>query len=287
MHDTHANAIHSHFSFFGEFLEEGLAHLLEHFGLSEAFSHFTAHTVSDFLNVALLLLIVVAAVGYLQTYVPYDSMRAKLKRLKGFGGFLLAIALGVLSPFCSCSVIPVLMGFLATGVPLSFCIAFLSSASALNITALSAILTTLPPWFAATYIVCAIAAAVISALTVSALGGERDVRMDRLLAEHHHEHHESTQTGRLRKAICSAWLTFSRVWPYLLIGVALSAALTVFVPAELIENMLGTSAAALPIATLIGGALHADAFSILPITGTLLSFSAPVALTFLLSSMLF
>ena len=95
--------------------------LLNNIGLAEKLNHFIVHALMDFLEISLLLLIVVTLVTYLQTYIPFDKMRRKLQKLRGLPGMLLALVLGALSPFCSCTIIPILMGFLAAGVPLSCC----------------------------------------------------------------------------------------------------------------------------------------------------------------------
>lgn len=278
---------HHHLGLLGAWFEEPLEALLERAGLSEAATHFCIHALTDFLEIALLLLLVVTVVSYLQTYIPYDRMREKLKRLRGLAGYVLALGLGMLSPFCSCSIIPIMMGFLVTGVPLSFCLVFLTSASCLNLTALSAIFASFETRFAVMYVVCALCICVVNAVALTLLGSESLVRMDKLRAEHHHHHDENSLGTRLNKAICSAFLTFRSVWLFLLIGVTISSAISAFVPQELIEHALSGNALALPLATLIGGCLHSDVFSILPLVLTVHAYSPAVALTFLLSVMLF
>lgn len=277
---------HQHFGLFGAWIEEPLEGLLERAGLSESLTHFLTHSLTDFLEIAVLLLVVVAAVSYLQTYIPYDRMKDKLKRLRGLPGYVLALALGMLSPFCSCSIIPIMMGFLVSGVPLSFCLAFLTSASCLNLTALSAIFARFDLKFAVLYAVCGLVICVVNAAVLGPTG-EQLVRLDKLLAVHHHHHDENTVGSRLNKALCSAGLTFRNVWLFLLIGVLVSSAIAVFVPQQWIEAALSGNVLALPLATLIGGCLHSDVFSVLPIVQTAYAYSPAVALTFLLSTMLF
>ena len=277
---------HQHFGLFGAWIEEPLEGLLERAGLSESLTHFLTHSLTDFLEIAVLLLVVVAAVSYLQTYIPYDRMKDKLKRLRGLPGYVLALALGMLSPFCSCSIIPIMMGFLVSGVPLSFCLAFLTSASCLNLTALSAIFARFDLKFAVLYAVCGLVICVVNAAVLGPTG-EQLVRLDKLLAVRHHHHDENTVGSRLNKALCSAGLTFRNVWLFLLIGVLVSSAIAVFVPQQWIEAALSGNVLALPLATLIGGCLHSDVFSVLPIVQTAYAYSPAVALTFLLATMLF
>lgn len=278
---------HHHIGLFGEWIEEPLEHLLENIGLSESITHFTTHALTEFLEIVLLLLVVVAAISYVQTYIPYDRMKAKLMRLRGPAGYLLALALGLLSPFCSCSIIPIMMGFLVSGVPLSFCLAFLTSASCLNLTALSTIFAAFDLRFAVMYTLCGLCICVLNAAILGRTNGEKMLRMDRLRAEHHHHHDENSVGTRLNKALCSAGLTLRNVWFYLLIGVLLSSAISAFVPEARIEGALSGHVLALPLATIIGGCLHSDIFSILPVVQTIFAYSPAVALTFLLSTMLF
>lgn len=283
----HMEHTHHHFGLFGALLEEPLEGLFSQIGLPETVNHFLTHALTDFLEIVLLLLVVVTLVSYLQTYIPYEKMRGKLSRLRGLPGYALALGLGMLSPFCSCSIIPILMGFLVTGVPLSFCLVFLTSASCLNLTALSTIFASFDLRFSLMYLVSGLAICIINAAVLGATGNETLVRMDHLRAEHHHHHDENTVGSRLNKALCSAWLTFRNVWLFLLIGVLVSSAISAFVPQELIARALSGNVLALPLATLIGGCLHSDVFSILPIVETLHTFSPAVALNFLLSVMLF
>ena len=179
------------------------------------------------------------------------------------------------------------MGFLASGVPLPLCLAFLTSASCMNLTALTTLFAQMDLRFSALYLACCLAICALSSVLVGARGAEGLVRLDKLHAEHHHHHDENTARSRLVKALCSAWLTFRSVWPFLLLGVAASAALSAFVPQEWISRALTGNPLALPLAAILGGCLHSDVFSILPIVQTIYAYSPAVSLTFLLSVMLF
>ena len=279
---------HHQFEIFAPLIEEPLEGFLESIGAGELLTHFLVHTLVDLLQIVFLLFVVVTIVSYIQTYIPYEKMKHRLEKLQGVPGVLLSFALGMLSPFCSCSIIPIMMGFLASGVPLSCCLIFLTSASCLNLTALSGIFAAFDLSFSIAYVICAVLITLLSTLILTRfLKSENLVHLEHLQAEHHHHHEEITVGNKLVKALCSAWLTFKEVWLFLLIGVAVSCAVTVFVPEAFIENLLSGNVFSLPLATIIGGCLHSDVFSILPIVLTLLAYSKPVALTFLLSSMLF
>ena len=283
----HAHESAGHFSLVAEPLEALLAPLLEGAGLSEAWTHALVHALADFIDISLLVLLVVAVVSYVQTFIPYEKMRSRLAKLHGWLGCGLALGLGVLSPFCSCSIIPILLGFLAAGVPLPYCLVFLSSASALNLTALGAVFTGFPIRFALWYLLCALAVCLGGSLLAGSFGASSLVRLDRLQVSHAHHHHERAQLGRLRTALCSAGNVYKNVWLFLLLGVVCSTLVAAFVSQDLVRSLLVGNPLALPLATLVGGALHSDVFSILPIAQMLLEHSLPVALCFLLATMLF
>ena len=124
-------------------------------------------------------------------------------------------------------------------------------------------------------------------LLAGSFGASSLVRLDRLQVSHAHHHHERAQLGRLRTALCSAGNVYKNVWLFMLLGVVCSTLVAAFVSQDLVRSLLVGNPLALPLATLVGGALHSDVFSILPIAQMLLEHSLPVALCFLLATMLF
>ena len=197
--------------------------------------------------------------GFTDMY--YERMRERLSRLSGWRGVLPALGLGMLSPFCSCSIIPIMMGFLASGVPLPCCLVFLSSASALNLTALSAVFAGFPLPFALWYVGCALGVSLAASQLAGSFGAASLVHMDRLQVEHSHHHHEQKPMSRLRTALCSAGNVYRNVWLFMLAGVVCSSLLTAFASEETIRALLVGQPLALPLAALAGGVLHSDVFS--------------------------
>ncbi|MDR2514095.1 MAG: permease [Christensenellaceae bacterium] len=277
---------HSHFSLLVGPVEALLEGPLLGRGLPAEGVEIGLHALADFLDISLLLLAAVGLVCFLQTFIPYDRMRERLLRIKGPLGLMLALGLGFFSPFCSCSVIPILMGFLAAGVPLRLCLVFLSSASALNLTALTAVFASFPLPFAVSYALSALLICLLGA-NIAAAGGEKDLKTAALSAQHAHHHHEEKSVGRLWAALCGAGEIYGRVWPFMLLGVALSALITGLLPEERMNGLLIGNPFALPLAVLLGGALHSDVFSISPVVRALLGHSGAVGLGFLLAAMLF
>ena len=126
---------HDH-SFFEELLE-GLTPILRE---GKRRLSFWATCSPDLLQIYLLLLVILFVVFWLQSFVDTGRMQRKLAGLKSVWGYLLAFALGLLSPFCSCGIIPVLMGLVAAGVPVAVCLCMYTTASLMNLTALTALL---------------------------------------------------------------------------------------------------------------------------------------------------
>lgn len=285
MHD-HAQHAHGHISIFEGLFEWLLHEPLEGLGLPHDWTEAIVHLLGEFFDISLLLLVVVFVVCYIQTFIPYEKMRATLSKIRGLPGCALALLLGVASPFCSCSVIPIIIGFLGAGVPLTYCLVYLSAASCLNVTAVSTIFASFPLPFALAYVLCGGLTCVAAAYLTASFGAKKYVRIGKLHGEHEH-HHEEKPVGRLQTALCGAGDVYKSVWLYLLVGVSISAAVSLLASETLLQGLLTNNPFALPLATVIGGALHSDVFSIMPIVQMVFSYSFPVALSLLLGTMLF
>ena len=159
---------------------------------------FLGHLLADAGQIYLMLLVVMFAVFLLQTYIDTDRMQRKLAGLKNIWGYLLAFGLGVISPFCSCSIVPVLMGLIAVGVPMSVCLCMLTTASLLNLTAVTALYSLEGVGFASVYLVCSLVIVALSSFLLSRCD-LRDAARDYHLAEHHHHRDDDPQAQHQRQ----------------------------------------------------------------------------------------
>ncbi len=268
-------------------IAEALERFLEGSSLPEPVREIIEHTVLDFGQILLLLVAVVTLVSFLQTYIPYHKMQHKLQHLNGVGGYTLAVGLGLLSPFCSCTIIPVVMGFVAAGVPLPLVLCFLTTASVINLTSITSLSVMMPLSFTVIYVACGLVLAVGSSLIIQTLKIENPVIGAIKVHEHSHiTSKQNTLTSRIRCAFSNTCHILSQVWLTLLIGVVLSATIMALADAELIAGLLTKSGIlAFLLAVILGGVLHSDVYSTLPIIMLLYQFSPPLALTFLLSVM--
>ncbi len=265
---------------------------------------FLSHLISDTLQIYLMLFLVMFAVFFLQTYVRTDHMKEKLTGLTSIWGYLLATLMGMISPFCSCSIIPVLMGLAAVGVPVSVCLCMLTSASLMNVTALTALFSLTGVRFASTYLVCALAIVLVSSLILSRMNMKNGLLAYQSAEkcccchdhEHHHDHHHSCEEGhdhhahgpahRIHSALCSTAEVFRSAWLWILLGVALAAALEAYFPLETLSELISDKTViSLLIAFAVGLPIHSDIFSVYPILQILREVSTPISLSFALSAM--
>lgn len=286
------------------FISEGLHELLEGMGASHELTECIVHFVADTINIFLILLVVMFAVSFLRTFLDFEKLEQRLAKLKSVWGFLLAIVMGMLSPFCSCTIVPVVIGLLSMGVPTVICICFLTSASLLNLTALISFYSIAGASYTAWYvgISLVIIAAVCILLTVFGLNHRKYIlsyAIDEREIEHHHHHHgecscghDHTRThdkslkGRLTESLHGVGHVLHDTWIYILLGVALSSAVMAFVPLDAIAGAIDhNNALSVVLAGLIGAPIHSDMFTIMPLVIMLKDISASVTLTFVTAAM--
>lgn len=278
-----SHAGHDH-GFFGGLVED----LFARTPLPEQWREFFSHFFIDAVNIFFLLLVVMTVVYFISSYINMDSLHHKLAHLKSLPGFALAIVAGLLSPFCSCSIIPILIGLLSVGVPVSVCLCYLTASSMLNITALLSLFAVAGPRYSIAYIICALAVTILSSVILSLLRLDDSVKN---YTDEHHHHHEIAVCDhcfwhRLRCALLSTLNVFRKCWIYIVLGVLLSSAIMTFFSIDAITQVVNeNSFLSTTVVSLVGIPIHSDIFSISPVLTLLLSISPPVALAFGLSTM--
>lgn len=282
-----------------------LHHLMEALGLNEQWTEFFQHMLVDCCEVMLLLLLVMTAVFFLQSYIDFDRLKQRLLKLNSVWGYALAVLLGMLSPFCSCSMIPLMMGLLTMGVPLSVCLCMLTSASLLNLTVLMGISSLMGSFFF-WYLGASLLLIGGSSLVMSRVSFDpsqlRIQESPTCCDDDHHHHHEEEGccshdhvaghsssmklSLRLQKAFGNAWSVFASAWLFIVLGVGLSAALNSFFDMESIAQFADSnSLLSVTLAALVGFPIHSDLFSAFPVLRLLLEISPKTALIFSLSTM--
>jgi uncharacterized protein len=233
-------------------------------------------------KVLLLLVLVVFVVGVIRTYFSPEHTRRLLAGKPLFAGNVMAAGLGVVTPFCSCSAVPLFIGFVETGIPLGVTFSFLVAAPMINEVAL-VLLWGLFGWktalfYASTGLVIAITAGYV----IGKLKVERFIE-DWVLAVHAGVHPDDVPPRieeRLTAGFHAVREIVGKVWPYVVAGIAVGAGVHGFVPENFLAGIMGKSAWwAVPVSVLIGIPLYSNAAGIIPVVHALLEKGASLGTT--------
>ena len=225
-------------------------------------------------KVLLLLVAVVFGVGVVRSFFTPERTRRTLAGSRESVGNVLAALLGVVTPFCSCSAVPLFIGFVTTGVPLGVTFSFLVSAPMVNEVAL-VLLFSLFGWkVAAVYMGTGLAIAMVSGWVIGRLKLERHVEAWVYDVEGGAGGADGSPLdwpGRVRFGLDAVRDIVGKVWPYVLAGIAVGAAIHGWVPTNFMASFMGKGAWwAVPLAVVIGIPMYSNAAGIIPIVEALL-----------------
>jgi uncharacterized membrane protein YraQ (UPF0718 family) len=227
-------------------------------------------------KVLLLLTLVVFGLGVLRSFFTPGKTRALLAGRRESAGNVLAAALGIVTPFCSCSAVPLFIGFLSAGVPLGVTFSFLISAPMVNEVALALLFGLFGFKVAALYLGTGLAVAVVAGWTLGRLRLERHVepwvyRNSPAPDPDGADAERLTWEDRIRRGLEAVRDIVGKVWPYLLAGIAAGAAIHGWVPEDFMASIMGRAAWwSVPLAVLIGVPMYSNAAGIIPIVHALL-----------------
>ncbi len=240
-------------------------------------------------KVLLLLAGVVFVMGMINSYFTPERTRALLAgRAEGVGN-VLAASLGVVTPFCSCSAVPLFIGFVQAGVPLGITFSFLISAPMVNEVALALLLGLFGWKIAGLYLGLGLAVAILSGWVIGRLHMEAHLEdwvknMPRLKAAVGAD--AVTLAERVQAGFASVREIVGRVWPYVVAGIAIGAAIHGYVPEDFMAGLMGKDVWwSVPVAVLIGVPMYSNAAGIIPIVEALLAKGAALGtvLAFMMS----
>ena len=246
--------------------------------------------VFDTPKVLLLLIGVVFVMGIVQTFFAPERTRALLSGKRVGVGNMLAAGLGIVTPFCSCSAVPLFIGFLSAGVPLGVTFSFLISAPMVNEVAL-VLLFGLFGWkVAALYLAMGLLVAIVAGFVIGKL------RMERHLEDWVQKIQAGQNSGHSGEAMSwverfeAGWAhvkeIVGKVWPYILLGIGLGAAIHGFVPEDFMASFMGKDVWwAVPAAVVLGVPMYTNAAGIIPIVEALIGKGAALGtvLAFMMS----
>lgn len=244
--------------------------------------------IYDVIKIFILLSVLIFTVSIIQSYFPPERTRKILGNFKGITANILGALLGTITPFCSCSSIPLFIGFTSAGLPIGVTFSFLISSPLVDLASVL-LLASIFNWkIAISYVVVGLVLAVVSGTMISKLKLEKYVEpfvYGNPLLDIPEE--EMTMKHRIDFAKTQVKDIVKKVWLYILIGVAIGAAIHNWIPEEVITALLGDDKwYSVPLATFVGIPMYADIFGTLPIAealvgkgvgiGTVLSFMMAV-----------
>ena len=243
-------------------------------------------------KVLLLLTGIVFVMGIVHTFVSPERTRAMLSGKRLGVGNVMAASLGIVTPFCSCSAVPLFIGFLQAGVPLGVTFSFLISAPMVNEVAL-ALLFGLFGWkVAALYLGLGLSIAIFAGLVIGKLGMEKHLEdwvraMQNSQSPDGVDDSRKTWSERIENGFAHVREIVAKVWIYIVLGVALGAGIHGYVPEDFMASIMGKDAPwwALPAAVLIGVPMYTNAAGVIPIVQALLAKGAALGtvLAFMMS----
>ena len=226
----------------------------------------------DVIKITVLLCLLIFLISYIQSYFPPERSKKILGRFRGIWANCIAALLGTVTPFCSCSSIPLFIGFTSAGLPLGVTFSFLISSPMVDLGSLLLLMSIFGAKVALLYVVIGLVIAVVGGSLIEKLHMEKYVeRFIMAAGSVDIESPDLTRRDRLRYAKEQTLATFKKVFPYILIGVGIGAAIHNWIPEEWVAAVLGNgNPIGVVLATVIGIPMYADIFGTIPIAEALL-----------------
>lgn len=227
----------------------------------------------DVVKITILLCALIFVISYIQSYFPPERSRRILGRFRGLWANAVSALLGTVTPFCSCSSIPLFMGFTSAGLPVGVTFSFLISSPMVDLGSLVLLTGIFGFRVAAVYVLVGLVLAVMGGTIIEKLHMERYVE-DFILSAGgvNLEAPSLTRRDRLMYAREQMTGTFRKVFPYILVGVGIGAVIHNWIPQDYVEAVLGGgNPFGVVLATLVGVPMYADIFGTIPVAEALLS----------------
>ena len=227
----------------------------------------------DVLKITVLLCLLIFVISYVQSYFPPERSKKIMGRFHGIWANCMAALLGTVTPFCSCSSIPLFIGFTSAGLPLGVTFSFLISSPMVDLGSLVLLMSIFGARVAIAYVLLGLLVAVAGGTLIEKMHLEQEVEaFIRNASAVDIESPSLTQRERLRYAREQTTSTFRKVFPYILVGVAIGALIHNWIPQSWVEGVLGgNNPFGVMLATVIGIPMYADIFGTIPIAEALLS----------------
>jgi uncharacterized membrane protein YraQ (UPF0718 family) len=227
----------------------------------------------DVPKILLLLSGMIYVISIIRTFFSPERTRGLLGGKREGIGNVLAATLGIVTPFCSCSAVPLFIGFVESGIPLGVTFSFLIAAPTINEVAIVMLFGLFGWKIAGLYIVTGLIIAIIGGFVIGRLKMERYVEdfVWKIQQQGTMEGEKLTWPERIQRAWGSVKEIVGKVWPYVLIGIAVGAGIHGYVPQDALVSIMGKQAWwSVPVAVLIGIPLYSNAAGVMPVVGALI-----------------
>jgi uncharacterized membrane protein YraQ (UPF0718 family) len=228
--------------------------------------------VYDVIKITVLLCLLIFFISYIQSYFPPERSKKIMNRFHGIPANIMAALLGTVTPFCSCSSIPLFIGFTSAGLPLGVTFSFLISSPMVDLGSLVLLMSIFGAKVAIIYVIFGLIVAVVGGTLIEKMHMEQYVEeFIRTASCVDIESLDLTKKERIIYAKDQVVSTFKKVFPYILIGVGIGAVIHNWIPESWIETVLGSNNPfGVVLATLLGVPMYADIFGTIPVAEALL-----------------
>ena len=266
-----------------------IGNILNNFSLSETMKGVIQFFIYDVIKIFVLLSVLIFCISYIQSYFPPERTKKILSRFNGISANILAALFGTVTPFCSCSSIPLFIGFTSAGIPISMTFSFLISSPLVDLASLILLSSVFGMKIAIAYVIVGLVLAVAGGTLLGKLKMERYLEdfVKNIKSNADVEIQSMTKKDRIIYSKNQVMQTIKKVYLYIFIGVGIGAFIHNVIPEAWINTVLGKNNwYSVPLATLVGIPMYADIFGTLPVAeslfykgagiGTILSFMMAV-----------
>ena len=266
-----------------------IGNILNNFALSETMKGVIQFFIYDVIKIFVLLSVLIFCISYIQSYFPPERTKKILSRFNGISANILAALFGTVTPFCSCSSIPLFIGFTSAGIPISMTFSFLISSPLVDLASLILLSSVFGMKIAIAYVIVGLVLAVAGGTLLGKLKMERYLEdfVKNIKSNADVEIQSMTKKDKIIYSKNQVMQTIKKVYLYIFIGVGIGAFIHNVIPEAWINTVLGKNNwYSVPLATLVGIPMYADIFGTLPVAeslfykgagiGTILSFMMAV-----------
>lgn len=243
--------------------------------------------IYDTIKIFILLGTLIFLISYIQSYFPPERTKKILSKFKGLTGATISALLGTVTPFCSCSSIPIFIGFTRAGLPLGVTFSFLISSPMVDIASLLLLASFFGMKVSILYVVLGLIIAIAGGAIISSLKMEDEIRTyTEKTRDLYDESENFNQRQRLDYALNDTKIIVKNVYKYVLIGVGIGALIHNWIPQDMILSILGSkNPFSVLIAAVVGIPMYADIFGTIPIAEALFMAGVPIGtiLAFMMS----